>query len=106
MPVKIPIHPDLEAHFVALGSPKDTSPPLFPELFNKPGGGKSGLSMAFKRVMARAGIKDEVSRARAGKEGRSVSLLSFQIAEEAGLYADSMLDELAAKSVLLASDRH
>jgi hypothetical protein len=62
--------------------------------------------MAFKRVMARAGIKDEVSRARAGKEGRSVSLLSFQIAEEAGLYADSMLDELAAKSVLLASDRH
>jgi hypothetical protein len=55
--------------------------------------------------MARAGIKDEVSRARAGKEGRSVSLLSFQIAEEVGLYADSMLDELAAKSVLLASDR-
>jgi site-specific recombinase XerD len=33
--------------------------------------------MAFKRVMARAGIKDEVSRARAGKEGRSVLLLSF-----------------------------
>jgi integrase len=76
-PVKIPIHPDLEAHLITLGHPKDSTRPLFPELFNKPGSGKSGLSMAFKRVMAKAGIKDEVSRARAGKAGRSVSLLSF-----------------------------
>jgi len=33
--------------------------------------------MAFKRIMVKAGIKDEISRKRSGKEGRSVSLLSF-----------------------------
>ena len=40
-------------------------------------GGKSGLSMAFKRMMLKAGIKEKISRKRCGKEGRSVSLLSF-----------------------------
>ena len=33
--------------------------------------------MAFKRIMAKAGIKNEISRKRSGKEGRSVLLLSF-----------------------------
>jgi integrase len=75
--VKIPIHPDLEAHLLKLRRPNASGQPLFPQLFKKPGSGKSGLSMAFKRIMAKAGIKDEISRKRSGKEGRSVSLLSF-----------------------------
>ena len=75
--VKIPIHPDLEAHLLKSKRRNGTGRPLFPQLFNKPGSGKSGLSMAFKRIMAKAGIKDEISRKRSGKEGRSVSLLSF-----------------------------
>lgn len=76
--VKIPIHADLEADLLKRkGSKKNPVGPLFLELFDKPGSGKSGLSMAFKRIMAMAGIKDEISRKRAGKEGRGVSLLSF-----------------------------
>jgi integrase len=76
--VKIPIHSDLESYLLEQkGSKKKPHGPLFPELHNKPGSGKSGLSMAFKRIMAKGGIKDEVSRKRGGEEGRSVSLLSF-----------------------------
>jgi integrase len=76
--VKIPIHSDLESYLLERkGKKKSPKGPLFPELHDKPGSGKSGLSMAFKRIMAKAGIKDEVSRKRGGEEGRSVSLLSF-----------------------------
>jgi integrase len=76
--VKIPIHCDLESYLLKRkGSRKRPAGPLFRELHDKPGSGKSGLSMAFKRIMASAGIKDEVSRKRGGEEGRSVSLLSF-----------------------------
>jgi len=76
--VKIPMHGDLESYLLKQkGSKKRPTGPLFRELHDKPGSGKSGLSMAFKRIMANAGIKDEVSRKRGGEEGRSVSLLSF-----------------------------
>jgi integrase len=85
--VKIPIHSDLESYLLKRTeltandrqrlTKKRPSGPLFRELHDKPGSGKSGLSMAFKRIMTSAGIKDEVSRKRGGEEGRSVSLLSF-----------------------------
>src|SRR5262249_60422317 len=42
----------------------------------KSGGGKSGLSMAFKRIMERAKIKGRLLREATG-EGRSQSSLSF-----------------------------
>jgi integrase len=51
--------------------------PVFPELHGKQGSGKSGLSMAFKRIMAKAGIDAGVIRERSGAAGRSVSALSF-----------------------------
>ena len=41
-----------------------------------PGGGNSGLSMAFTRIMKRAGIKGRMLREATGK-GRSLSSLSF-----------------------------
>jgi integrase len=50
--------------------------PVFPTLAGKSGAGKSGLSMAFKRIMERAGIQGRVLRERNG-EGRSQSSLSF-----------------------------
>ena len=50
---------------------------MLPVLSRKSGSGKSGLSMAFKRIMERAGIEPGVARERAGKAGRNVSRLSF-----------------------------
>lgn len=75
--VKIPIHPVLEEYL--LSGPISAAPgaPVFPELHDKPGAGKSGLSMAFKRIMDKAGIAAGVIRERGGTAGRSVSALSF-----------------------------
>src|SRR6266566_8773294 len=50
--------------------------PVFPSLAGKSGGGKSGLSSMFRRIMERAGIQGRILRERNG-EGRSQSSLSF-----------------------------
>jgi integrase len=50
--------------------------PVFPTLAGKSGAGKSGLSMQFKRIMERAGIRGRLLREAAGA-GRSQSSLSF-----------------------------
>ena len=50
--------------------------PVFPTLLGKSGSGKSGLSMAFKRIMERTGIKGRLLR-EANGAGRSQSSLSF-----------------------------
>ncbi len=50
--------------------------PVFPTLAGKAGGGKSGLSMAFRRIMERAKIKGRLLR-EANGVGRSQSSLSF-----------------------------
>ena len=50
--------------------------PVFPTLAGKSGSGKSGLSMAFKRIMESAGIKGRLLR-EANGAGRSQSSLSF-----------------------------
>jgi integrase len=50
--------------------------PVFPTLAGRSGGGKSGLSMAFKRIMERAKIKGRLLR-EANGAGRSQSSLSF-----------------------------
>ncbi len=74
--VKIPIHPVL-AEYLLSRPIRALSAPVFPELHDKPGAGKSGLSMAFKRIMDKAGIAAGVIRERGGTAGRSVSALSF-----------------------------
>ena len=52
--------------------------PVFPTLAGKSGSGKSGLSMAFKRIMERAEIKGRVlRRPEQGSAGRTQSSLSF-----------------------------
>jgi integrase len=71
--VQIPIHRDLYNYLLELPRSADPKGPVFPKLFDKPGAGKSGLSMSFKRLMQRAGIDDGVARKKDGKLGRNVS---------------------------------
>jgi integrase len=71
----VPIHPQfaawLEKQTRGIGKA-----PVFPTLVAKSGSGKSGLSMAFKRIMDLAGIKGRMLREASGA-GRSQSSLSF-----------------------------
>ena len=73
--VTVPIHPQFAAWL-----DKQTrgigKAPVFPTLAGKAGGGKSGLSMAFRRIMERAKIKGRLLR-EANGDGRSQSSLSF-----------------------------
>jgi integrase len=73
--VTVPIHPQfaawLEKQTRGIGKA-----PVFPMLAGKAGGGKSGLSMAFRRIMEHAKIRGRLLR-EANGEGRSQSSLSF-----------------------------
>jgi len=73
--VVLPIHPVFAA-WLRKQTRGIGKAPVFPTLVGKSGGGKSGLSMAFKRIMERAGIQGRMLRERNG-EGRSQSSLSF-----------------------------
>jgi integrase len=78
--VQIPIHPELQEYLEYMYSKVGTivpKGPVFPELHDKPGSGKSGMSMAFKRIMSRAGIDDGSRPSERGGKGRATSLLSF-----------------------------
>ena len=72
----IPVHLELERYLGKVPAGVGRAP-LLPSLAHKSGTGKSGLSMAFKRIMNAAGIEAGVARMRAGERGRSVSRLSF-----------------------------
>jgi len=76
--VTVPIHPELESHLLTLPAPDSGKAFVFPKLAGKGTGGRSGLSMTFSRIMARAGVVGEVLHA-AGKggKGRTVRALSF-----------------------------
>ena len=74
--VTIPLHPDLQAWLEK--QPRGIGKaPVFPSLCGKAGSGKSGLSMAFKRIMERAGITGRILRQGIGKAGRTTTSLSF-----------------------------
>jgi integrase len=76
--VTIPLHPDLEAHLIDLDAPDSPKAFVFPSLAGKGTGGRSGLSMAFSRIMERAGIEGAVLRKpEEGSQGRTVRSLSF-----------------------------
>jgi integrase len=73
--VTVPLHPQFAAWLL-----KQTrgigKAPVFPSLAGKSGGGGSGLSMQFRRIMKRAGIVGRLLREATG-EGRPHSSLSF-----------------------------
>jgi len=73
--VTVPMHPEF-ATWLAGQTRGIGKAPVFPTLAGKSGGGKSGLSMAFKRIMERAGIRGRLLR-EANGAGRSQSSLSF-----------------------------
>lgn len=72
-----PLHPEF-AEWLR-GQPRGIGKaPIFPTLAGKTGGGKSGLSSNFKRIMERAGIKGRILRQRdEGSAGRTLTSLSF-----------------------------
>jgi integrase len=75
--IKIPIHSELLDYLLSRSVPDDETKPLFPSLHHKPGTGRNGLSMSFKRIMVAAGIEDGTARERPGAKGHRVSRLSF-----------------------------
>jgi integrase len=75
--IKLPMHDALHEFLMELPAPDSGKVFLFPSLAGKRTGGKSGLSMAFKRIMERAGVRGEVARERTGDSGRTVNTLSF-----------------------------
>jgi integrase len=71
------MHDALHEFLLELPAPDNGRAFLFPSLAGKSTGGKSGLSMAFKRTMERAKVRGEVARERTGEKGRSVNTLTF-----------------------------
>jgi len=75
-PVAMPLHEDLAAFLTELPATDDPDAFLFPSLAGKAAAGKSGLSMAFKAIMTKAGIEGATEKAE-GKAGRTRNALSF-----------------------------
>ena len=74
--VLVPVHEELARYLAELPAGVGKAP-LLARLSAKSGTGKSGLSMAFKRIMERAGVAAGIAGERTGPAGRSVSRLSF-----------------------------
>lgn len=75
--IKIPMHDALHEFLLELPGPDSGKAFLLPSLAGKSTAGKSGLSMAFSRLMERAKARGEIIDERRGGSGRSVSTLSF-----------------------------
>jgi integrase len=75
--VAIPIHKDLYDQLLQFETSVDPKAPVFPSLFQKAGGGRSGVSEAFKRIMVRARIVIEKRLESGGGVGRGRNKLSF-----------------------------
>jgi integrase len=77
-PVAVPIHPELESYLLDLPAPDNGRAFVFPKLAGNRTGGRSGLSMTFSRIMARARIASAVIHAKKpGGKGRTVRTLTF-----------------------------
>lgn len=73
--VNIAVHADLRRWLESI--PRGVGKaPVFPSLAGKSGGGKSGISMQFKRLMDRAGVKGRTLRTGTGR-GRTTSSLTL-----------------------------
>jgi len=73
---KAGLHSDVE-HWLASRIRGVPHAYVFPDLASKRGGGASGLSKQFRRLMEKAGIKGRLMRRAKGVEGRNMSSLSF-----------------------------
>jgi len=76
--IAVPIHPELENYLLELPAPDSGKACVFPTLAGQRTGGRSGLSMTFSRIMARAHVAPRVLHARKkGGHGRTVHTLTF-----------------------------
>jgi integrase len=76
--VTIPIHSELENYLLELPAPDSGKAFVFRKLAGHDTGGRSGLSMTFSRIMARARVVGEVlHKPKKGGRGRTVRTLTF-----------------------------
>ena len=76
--VTIPMHAELENYLLELSAPNSGKAFVFPKLAGRGTGGRSGLSMTFSRIMARAKIAGEVLHEPSKDgQGRTVRALTF-----------------------------
>lgn len=75
--VRAVIHPCLADFLLSRPTTDDPKAFLFPTLALKSGGGRSGLSMSFRRIMDRAEVAAGVAREAKGLAGRNLSSRSF-----------------------------
>ena len=75
--VAIPIHQDFLDFLLEIGSSDDPKAPVFRTIYVKAGGGKSGLSETFKRIMIKAKIELKKRTEATGVAGRGRNTLSF-----------------------------
>jgi integrase len=76
--VAVPIHRELESYLLELPAPDSGKAFVFPKLAGRRTGGRSGLSMTFSRIMARAHIAPGIVHARKKDgQGRTVRTLTF-----------------------------
>jgi integrase len=75
--IQIPMAEPLHSYLMTLPMNDNPKSPIFPTLFGKTSAGKSGLSMAFGRVMDKAGIEQGTIREKGQGVGRKVSARSF-----------------------------
>lgn len=87
----IPLHPELAEHLLALPAPDDPEAPLTPNL-TRAAGTRGKTSKQFSRLMAEAGIENEIA---AGQENqrRKINTLSFHALRH------SLVSHLAAAEV-------
>ena len=76
-PVVVGLHPDFTCWLSKQPGSDDLSAYVFPNLANRSGAGRNGLSKAFERLMDRAKIKSPVLKTGSKGKGRSVRALSF-----------------------------
>ena len=65
----VPLHRRLDGHLSTLATSTAKTGIICPILSKKPSGGKYGLSMEFRRIMARAGIDDHTVTTKAVRSG-------------------------------------
>ena len=76
--VTVPMHAELESYLLSLSAPDSGKAFVFPKLAGRGTGGRSGLSMTFARIMARAKVAGEILHAASkGGKGRTVRSLTF-----------------------------
>jgi len=76
--IAYPIHPELEKALSGMPG-ADGSPDafVFPSLTGKTSAGRSGLSMAFSRIMEKAGVDAGIRRVKSGAAGRTGRARTF-----------------------------